>query len=196
MLFKLKVHGQILIAMVLAIVAGRWSGIDGEFLGFHFYSAYVFIGTMFLNALKMIIVPLIVSSIIVGISGVAKGEDVGRLGLKTISFYALSSLIAILIGLTVVNVIKPGIENRVPVGEMLASSENTEGAQEKDEGRALSDIAAIFIRMVPTNIVQADDAVQMIGLKVARLLFGSFMARIQRRSNDALIQLSTLAYQH
>src|SRR5690606_15345962 len=96
---KLALHWQILIAMLLAIVAGTITGVDGELLGLRFYDAYVFIGTLFLNALKMIIVPLIVSSIIVGVSSVGKGEDVGRLGFKTLGFYALSSLLAILIGL-------------------------------------------------------------------------------------------------
>jgi Na+/H+-dicarboxylate symporter len=194
-LLNLKLHWQILIAMVLAVIAGRLSGVDGELLGFRFYDAYVFLGTIFINALKMIIVPLIVSSIIVGVSGVGQGEDLGRLGLKTLSFYALSSLLAIIIGLAVVNIIEPGLDNGMPVGEALALSDETDGMLEKVEGRGLSDVAEIFIRMVPTNIVAAAAQGQMLGLIVFSLLFGFFMTRAAKQNSEALIKLATGVYE-
>jgi Na+/H+-dicarboxylate symporter len=69
-LLKLKLHWQILIALALAVIAGSLTGTEASLFGVVFYDVYNFIGTLFLNALKMIIVPLIVSSIIVGIAGV------------------------------------------------------------------------------------------------------------------------------
>ena len=126
----------------------------------------------------MIIVPLIVSSIIVGISGVGKSDDVGRLGLKTLGFYSLTSLLAILTGLLVVNVIQPGIDNGSPVADALALSANTSGMLEKVAGRGMGDIVDIFLRMVPTNVIQAAAQGQMLGLIVFSLLFGFFMTRI------------------
>ena len=65
---KLALHWQILIAIFVAISAGLLTGTDAEIFGVTFYAMYQFIGTLFLNALKMIIVPLILSSIITGIS--------------------------------------------------------------------------------------------------------------------------------
>ena len=106
---KLALHWQILIAIFAAISAGLLTGTDAEIFGVTFYAMYQFIGTLFLNALKMIIVPLILSSIITGISGISDSEGLGRLGGKTILFYATTSLLAILIGLTVVNITTPGI---------------------------------------------------------------------------------------
>lgn len=195
MLLKLQLHWQILIAMVLAIIAGQLTGVDGEFLSFRFYDIYVFLGTLFLNALKMIIVPLIVSSIIVGVSSVGNGEDVGRLGLKTLSFYALSSLLAILIGLMVVNIIKPGIENGQPVAELLALSDDTDVMLQTVEGRGLGDVADIFIRMIPTNIVSAAAEGQMLGLIVFSLLFGFFMTRIESEHNKTLVKMANGIYE-
>ncbi|MEE9423328.1 MAG: cation:dicarboxylase symporter family transporter, partial [Gammaproteobacteria bacterium] len=96
---RLQLHWQILIALIFAVVLGRWAGADGQFLGIHFYSVFDFIGTLFLNALKMIIVPLIMSSMISGIASIGNTEGLGRLGGKTLLFYVVSSALAILTGL-------------------------------------------------------------------------------------------------
>ena len=59
-MFKLALHWQILIALILAVIAGVVTGKDAALFTISFYAIYSFIGTLFLNALKMIIVPLIV----------------------------------------------------------------------------------------------------------------------------------------
>lgn len=90
----LALHWQILLALVLAVVVGSLTGETASLLGIKFYSVYDFFGTLFLNALKMLIVPLVVSSIIVGMMGIGSGENLSRLGGKTLLYYALSSLLA------------------------------------------------------------------------------------------------------
>ena len=101
-MLKLKLHWQILIALGLAVIAGLATGKDASIFGVTFYSVYEFFGQLFLNALKMLIVPLIVSSIIVGIAGIGGTGALGRLGGKTLVYYAMTSLLAILVGLAVV----------------------------------------------------------------------------------------------
>ena len=98
----LALHWQIAIAIALAIPAGLLAGRDSAILGVTFYSVFDFIGTLFLNALKMLIVPLIASSMIVGVAGVGGGDALGRLGGRTLAFYAATSLTAILIGLAII----------------------------------------------------------------------------------------------
>jgi len=68
---------------VLAVIVGNLTGMDGSILGIRFYDIYTFLGTLFMNALKMLIVPLIVSSIITGIAGLGDSGSMGRLGGKT-----------------------------------------------------------------------------------------------------------------
>ena len=80
---KLALHWQILIALLLATAAGHLTGTDGSLLGIRFFDVYNFIGTLFLNALKMIIVPLIAASIICGVANIASDDNLGRLGGKT-----------------------------------------------------------------------------------------------------------------
>ncbi len=100
---KLKLHWQILIALGCAVVAGYLSGKDAAIFGVTLFAIYSFIGALFLNGLKMIIVPLVVSSIITGIASIGGGPGLGRIGAKTISYYMVTSLLAILVGLLFVN---------------------------------------------------------------------------------------------
>jgi Na+/H+-dicarboxylate symporter len=147
-----KIHWQILIAILAAIVIGWLSGSDGAVFGVKLVDIYNFIGTLFINALKMLIVPLIVSALIAGISGIGAGEGLGRLGIKTIVYYLATSFIAILIGLVFVNIIQPGIGS-VPQGELSSSIIS------RVEGKGTEG--------------------QMLGLIFFSLLYGFFMTRIR-----------------
>ncbi|MEE8059889.1 MAG: dicarboxylate/amino acid:cation symporter [Pseudomonadales bacterium] len=186
---NLALHWQILIAIIAAAIAGMLTGTDGEIFGVSFYAMYAFAGTLFLNALKMIIVPLILSSIITGISGIGENENLGRLGGKTILFYATTSFLAIVVGLAVVNITSPGIIDGHPAGEELNLTTNKDAlaqVKEKVEGRGASDISAVFLRLVPTNVVAAAANGQMLGLIFFALLFGFFMTRIEKETSQIL----------
>jgi Na+/H+-dicarboxylate symporter len=183
-LLKLKLHWQILIALGLAIVVGLMVGPTGGLLGVPFISIFDFIGTMFLNALKMLIVPLIVSSIIIGIAGIGSSDSVGRLGGKTIGYYALTSFFAIVIGLLVVNVVQPGVVDGSPE-EVFGLSADPAELQAKFADKGGDDIIAVFLRMIPTNIVAAASAGQMLGLIFFSLLYGYFMTRIANQYAEA-----------
>lgn len=184
---RLKLHWQILIALVLAVLVGRWSGLDGEFLGIHFYSVFEFIGTLFLNALKMIIVPLIMSSMISGIAAIGDTDGLGRLGGKTLLFYMVSSLLAILTGLLFVNLLTPGLIDGEPARDLLGlDSAATASISDKIGGHTTSDLWDVFLSMVPPNIVAAAANGQMLGLIFFSLLFGYFMTRIDGERGNLL----------
>jgi Na+/H+-dicarboxylate symporter len=176
----MKLHWKILIALLLAVLAGLLSGTEGRWLGIHFYAVYGFMGTLFMNALMMIIVPLIMSSIISGIAGVGETHALGRLGLKTMAFYLTSSLLAILVGLAMVNTLTPGLIGGEPAQQVLGLSEEAAAAVrakvQVGEDTAISDV---FLRMVPPNVIAAAADGQMLGLIFFSLLFGYFMTRIE-----------------
>jgi len=179
-MMKLKLHWQIVIALVLAVVAGLITGKESSLFGIVFYDVYAFIGQLFLNALKMLIVPLILSSIIVGISGIGSGSALSKLGGKTLLYYATTSLIAIMIGLLVVNAITPGVIDGEPAKEVIGLSEEAASTVvAKVEGKSAGDVVDIFLRMIPTNVVAAAADGQMLGLIFFGLLFGFFMTKIE-----------------
>ena len=182
---KLALHWQILIAISLAIVAGisifivrGRTGVEPAIFGVEFVSIFGYVGQLFLNALRMIIVPLITSSIIVGVAGIGSGGNLGALGGKTLLFYATTTLAAILIGLLVINVVQPGIVDGEPARELLALEASTEQVAATVGDSDASDVAEIFLRMVPPNIISAAANGQMLGLIFFAILFGYFMTRL------------------
>lgn len=177
---ELETHWKILISLLLAVIAGYLAGRDAAILGVTFNQMFAFIGALFLQALKMLIVPLVFSSIIVGVSGIGGGPEIGRLGGKTIGFYLASSLLAILVGLTVVNFIEPGLIDGEPVKDKIGLQADASSFSEKVEGRGAGDVVDVFLRMIPTNIVAAAAEGQMLGLIFFSLLFGYFMTSISK----------------
>lgn len=175
----MKLHWQILIALAFAVVIGSFTSSINQVSGIDLTSFYEFFGAMFLNALKMIIVPLIVSSIIVGISGIEQDGSFARMGGKTLVYYVLTSTIAISIGLVLVMTFQPGLIDNVPAKEVLGLHADTDVVTEKVAGASAGDITGIFLRMIPPNIVHAAAQGQMLGLIFFSLLFGYFIVQLK-----------------
>lgn len=176
---KLKLHWQIFIALLLAIVAGSLAGTETAVWGVRVYAVFDFLGTLFLNALKMLIVPLVVSSIIAGIGGVGSGDTLRRLGPKALLYYLTTSLFAILLGLVIVNLVAPGMVDGEPARNLLRLSGDIGDLASKVEGKGAADLVDIFLRMVPPNVIAAAADGQMLGLVFFSLLFGYFITRIE-----------------
>ena len=182
---KLELHWQILIAIIVAAIIGGLvfnaqtaTGVDPTLLGVKYVSIFEYIGEIFLNALKMIIVPLITSSIIISVAGIGSGGNLGALGGKTLLFYATTTLAAILVGLILVNAVGPGYVDGQPARDLLALDASTAEFEETIAGTGLGDVAKIFQRMVPPNIIAAAAEGQMLGIIFFALLFGYFMTHL------------------
>ncbi len=175
-MLRIALHWQILGAILLAVFFGMNMTPDSTL-----YAVCDFIGTLFLNALRMVVVPLVCASIICGIIGIS-GRDLGRLGSKTFLFYMLTSSLAIVVGLTVVNLFNPGIVDGQPVADklgLMVDSEATQATLAMASDRDLGDIVDVLLRMVPSNVVAAAAGGQMLGLIFFSLLFAFFAARIE-----------------
>jgi proton glutamate symport protein len=168
----------ILVAMVLGGVAGWLAHPDGVVAGFNLLPFFDLVGGMFINLLKMLIVPLILSSVITGVAALGTGPDLGRLGVKTLGFYVLTTLIAVLLALMLVNIVEPGVQDGQPVREKLAltadAGEVTAGVMTRANSGPLEAIRSV----VPSNIVDAAANTKMLGLILFSVLFGFFLARI------------------
>ncbi len=180
----MKLHWQILIALMLAVVAGIFShGADADSLTYQFYD---FVGRLFLNALKMLIVPLIVSSIICGIANIGGHGSLGRIGSKTVAYYLATSLLSILIGLFFVNMVSPGTVNGQSVKDIVGFTADSQILTERLESHDSGNFAALFLRMVPPNIIAAAASGQMLGLIFFGLLFGFFITKIETEQRALL----------
>jgi proton glutamate symport protein len=166
-------HWQVAIALVLAAIAGAALGPDPVFI-----QACQFVGRLFLNALKMVVVPLIVAAIISGLASVADAGGLGRMGLKTLGYYLGTGLLAILTGLFFINLLAPGIIDGAPAGPSIGLSSETQGVLGKIEGKGAGEFLKVFELMFPPNIVAAAAEGQMLGLICFSLLFGVFIMRL------------------
>jgi len=177
---KLKLHWQILISMAAALVIGillnlnLLNSMEGSIL-----AICNFTGKMFFNALKMLVVPLIISSVICGMMGLGAGKNVGRLGLKTLAYYTFSGLIAIITGLILVNLIGPGIVDKETSAAIIGNAQDPAEFMQKVEGKSGGDFAEIFVRMIPSNVIDAaTNNGQLLGVIFYSLLFGYFITRL------------------
>ncbi len=135
------------------------------------YNPYIYyvgwLGELFMRALKMIIVPLILSSIISGVANIGNAENLGRLGVKTMFYYLITSTLAILTGLFFVNIIKPGIG--IDIG--LSTATDSLGIKKVPFSDTLMNI-------VPTNIFESFSEGHMLSIIFFAILFGFFITRV------------------
>ncbi|MGB1935969.1 MAG: dicarboxylate/amino acid:cation symporter [Akkermansiaceae bacterium] len=193
---KLAAHWQILIALLLAtgtaiVFRNLSDSVAKDSAAYQFMHQAIsvsdFVGKLFLQALKMIIVPLVASSIIAGIASLGGLHGFGRLGLKTIGFYMGTSLMAVLVGLLLVNTIQPGLEDgkanvkiRMALEQQAdeASSSQREKVAQAGE-RKPADYAGLFKKMIPPNVFKAaTDNGQLLGMIFFSILFAVAMAQL------------------
>jgi Na+/H+-dicarboxylate symporter len=174
---RIPLHWQILIAIAVGALAGYLVGPGASIFGVPLIPVFDFLGTLFVNALKMLVVPLIMSSVISGVAGIGSARDLGRLGSKTLLFYIVTTLIAVLVALTLSNIVRPGIVDGVPARELLAfeaSSQDVSSAVGTGTGKLIDTLLGI----VPPNVVEAALSNKLLGLVFFSILFGFFLARI------------------
>jgi len=164
---KIALHWQILAGLILGTLYGI------------FLPSYVaqveWMGTLFLRGLNMVIVPVVLCSIISGVANIGTADNLGRIGLKTMGFYMLTSLIAIITGLGLVNLIQPGIGADLGLVQKI----NGVGALEQP-------LSETLLNIVPRNIFQAFAETQMLSVIFFAVLFGFFIIRVKEQSRNLL----------
>lgn len=160
--FSIPLHFQIIITLIA-----------GGFFGYFFPAATIYtnwIGVIFLRALNMIIIPLILCSITTGVASVGNADNLGRLGLKTMGYYIISTLIAIITGLILVRIIKPGVGAElgfnIPVEDISSISDS---------------FGSTLIKIIPSNIFEALMQGQMLSIIFFAILFGFFITKINEK---------------
>lgn len=164
---KIAFHWQILIALVIAVIIG-------VFLPKQVY--YIsWMGEVFLRALKMIIIPLVISSLISGVTNIGSSQNLGRLGLKTMSYYVFTSTIAILTGLLLVDLFKPGM------------GADLNFVQSVDPGIAKDTLGGILIKIIPENIFDAfSNNAQLLSVILFSILFGFFITQVENEHGERM----------
>ncbi|MEM1283235.1 MAG: dicarboxylate/amino acid:cation symporter, partial [Chlamydiota bacterium] len=177
------------IAMILAVIAGFLTGPDKSFLGVTFLQVYNLIGQLFLNALTLVVVPLVAASIITGTARMGQEKSFGSLGAKTFGLYLLTTAVAVTVGLIVVLVLKPGVGqgNSESMQALLSQKGELPEFANGSQSGAFYGIEQIFLKLIPSNILAVASQGQMLGLIFFSLLFGFFIPKIESGPGSILL---------
>jgi DAACS family dicarboxylate/amino acid:cation (Na+ or H+) symporter len=156
-------HTRILIGLAVGVVAGV--AVNYRFGGDHPRVVWVIdnitqpIGQLFLRLLLMIVVPLVFSSLVVGVAGIGDIRKLGRVGLKSFAYCLVISAISVLIGLTLANTIKPGTRIDATTKAALEQRYGTDASKQveaaKKAGTVPSPLMQVVETIVPTNPIAA-----------------------------------------
>lgn len=175
-ILQIKLHWQILYALILGIFFG---------ILFPAYVEYVsWMGVVFLRALRMIIVPLIFSSIVSGVTGIGNAQNLGRMSLKTISYYITTSIFAIATGLVLVNLVRPG------VGADLGLSAVVEGLEGSRDS-----FGQTLIKIIPTNIVDSMARGDLPSIIFFAIFFGFFATRVAPAYREPIVNFFNATFE-
>ena len=171
-------HNGLLYLMITGIVLGIFSGwmYGSKML------AVEWIGEMFLDALKMLVVPLIISSMIVGIAGLGDIRKVGKTGLIALGYFMMTTCMAVAIGLVMVNIIEPGVAVEMTV----------EQVPEKVAGKEAVGITDILKTFVSPNLVQSMVKMDILPLIIFSLIFGGVLTTLGEPGKRAIEFFDTI----
>lgn len=162
---------KILISLVLSVVVGLMAGVEG----LPFIKWWIApIGTIFINLIKMVIVPIVFTSLVVGMTSLGDLKKLGRIGIKTIFIYLLTTAIAIMIGFAVAGIIHPGIGLEMTAGDAVKVKE-------------APSIMQVFVAMVPTNPVASMAKADILPIIIFALFVGVGILQVGGKKSQLLI---------
>ncbi|MGE0371959.1 MAG: dicarboxylate/amino acid:cation symporter [Gammaproteobacteria bacterium] len=183
-------HKHALVLLILT-VAGVAAGIAAGWIWGPAMQGVAWLGTLFLNALKMLIIPLILAAVISGIASLGDVRRLGRIGGATLAYYLFTTAIAVFIGLVMVNLIRPGAGLQIGTGtvpeEILAK---------QDTG-----VSDILLSLISPNLIASAADMQLLPLIVFGILFSAALTTLGARGarvieffdgvNEAIMKLVT-----
>lgn len=183
----MKLHMQILIALGLGIKR-NWhiffGIIAGILVGIFLYShpnalvanILTFIGQIFIRLIQMVVIPLVVSAIIIGITSVGDNKQLGKFGSKMILYYGILTTVAVTIGSALALLVKPGTGAAHYIASNIASDVQTSVATAMQEQQG--NILNLFLSFIPNNPFEAVSSGNMVPIILFVLMFALALAKV------------------
>lgn len=185
--FKISLAWQILTALVLGIIVGAVlhnQPDNREWLVTNILSPA---GDIFIHLIKMIVVPIVISSLVVGIAGVGDAKKLGRIGVKTILYFEVITTLAIVVGITLANVFQPGTGidmstlATVDISKYEATTAEVQGGPHS--------LVATILSLIPQNIFASMVKGDMLPIIFFSVLFGLGLSSLPSEQRDPLVNL-------
>lgn len=185
--FKFSLAWQILIALILGIVVGAVLHNQPEIRDSIVNNILTPLGKIFISLIKMIVIPIVFSTLILGIAGVGSTKSLGRLGFKTILYFEIITTIAILVGLVAANIFHPG--SGIDMSQLVQSDisqykHTTEEVQSQSHG-----LIQTILSLIPTNIISSMAHGEMLPVIFFAVLFGIGLSSLPATTKDPLLNV-------
>ncbi|WP_016589998.1 glutamate/aspartate:proton symporter GltP [Yersinia pestis] len=178
---------QILIALVLGILVGAvlHNQIESrEWLVSNILSPA---GDIFIRLIKMIVVPIVISTLIVGIAGVGDAKKLGRIGLKTIIYFEVITTIAIIIGITLANVFQPGVGIDMSALTVVDISQYEKTTEQVQSGS--HSLVSTILSLIPANVFASMAKGDMLPIIFFSVLFGLGLSSLPKETKEPLLNV-------
>ncbi|WP_156308529.1 C4-dicarboxylate transporter DctA [Sphingobacterium endophyticum] len=176
-----KIFSSLYVQVILGILIGILCGV--------FYPDFAIqlkpLGDGFIKLIKMIIAPLIFSSIVIGIAGMQDIKKVGKIGLSSLIYFEIMTTVALIIGLVFVNIIEPGTGMNVDP-ETLDPTAVSHYIQEAKEHKSVMDF---ILSIIPSNVIAAVASDNLLQVLLFSVLFGIGLTKIGHRSAEPVINV-------
>lgn len=180
----------------IGLVAGAIVGIGLSFTGLQDVGYFLKpFGDAFVNLIKMVVIPLVVASIILGTASLGDVRKLGRIGLKTLVTYGLFIVFAVAFGLLMANVFQPGSGfDEAKTEEIIAQVTSDADFQSKiasaqENSEKSRSIAQILLNMIPTNPIKAMVEQNMLAIIVFSILFGVALSMVREQPRLAVVNM-------
>ncbi|XBS70061.1 glutamate/aspartate:proton symporter GltP [Acerihabitans sp. KWT182] len=178
---------QILIALMAGIAVGAVLHDQDETRDYLVGNILTPAGDVFIHLIKMIVVPIVISTLITGIAGVGDAKKLGKLGLKTLLYFEVVTTLAIILGITLANAFQPGhgIDmSSLAVTDISQYERTTEHVQNGHHG-----LAGTILSLIPQNIFAAMAQGDMLPIIFFSVLFGLGLAALPTQTRAPLLQV-------
>jgi len=183
---KVSLTARIFIGMLLAILLGHWYNISHTAAELDVFASRISIlSDIFLRLIKMIIAPLVFATLVVGVAKVGDFKSVGRIGLKTILYFQFATILALLLGLLLVNFFEPGkIMNLQIPAQSASSGVSAKGLNAKD----------FITHVIPKSIVEAMANNDILPIVVFALFFGLAAASVGEKAKMVVNAMDAVSH--
>lgn len=184
---KISLAWQILIALVLGILAGSFLHSHPELQAGIIKDYLKPAGQIFITLIKMIVVPIVISTLILGIAGVGDSKKLGTLGVKTIVYFEIITTVAIVVGLVLANVFHPGVGvdmSALQASDISQYQHTTETVQSESHG-----IFHTLLSLIPSNMFGAMVSGNMLQIIFFSVFFGIALASLPVEKKQPLLNI-------
>lgn len=187
----MKLHTKIILGLLLGAACGIAANVfagDARWVRWIGNNVAGPVGQIFLRMLLMTVIPLVFASITLGVAQLGDIRKVGRVGARTIAYFLLSTALSVLVGLTLVNLVRPGVGLAPEVREQLMATYRSQ-AQGMQAGGGTTFGIETFVNIVPRNPIQAAAAMDMLGVIFFALVFGAALTLVPAEKSRPMIRV-------